>query len=372
MKKILILNYGLHIAGVSKALVNLANSLAEDNHEVTIKLFHNDFTLAPELDKRVKCELFVKGYFGKKLPSKIYGKIMQLISKLPVEIQYRIVRGGVRYDVEIAYNRGYAATLISHSTNSKANKIAFVHTDFMKNANALAGFSDEKSAFEGYSKFDHVICVSEQAKKSFVERIGDTGNLAVKYNIFDEADIVQKSEACDIPRSKFTVCSVGRISKDKNLELMVDVANVIQRKGLDCDFWIVGDGEHKTELEEYIRKSGVDNITLWGTAENPYPYFRCSDAFLSTSLVEALSSVVVEAMLLGKPVMVTKYTGATEIVGEHGEYGSLMNYDAEQIADEIERLITDDSYYADRKRRALLGSARFSKNNLYAQLKGLL
>lgn len=372
MKKVLILNYGLHIAGVSKALVNLANSLAEDNHEVTIKLFRSDFTLVPELDKRVKCERFVTGPFGKALPSKIYGKIMQMISKFPVKMQYRIVRGGKKYDVEIAYNRGYAATLISNSTDSKSNKIAFVHTDFMKNANALAGFADEESAFEGYAKFDHVVCVSEQAKASFVERIGDTGNLTVKYNIFDEAEIARKSVACVIPRSKFTVCSVGRISKDKNLELLVDVASVIQRKGLACDFWIVGDGEHTPELEEYIQKSGVTNVTLWGAAENPYPYFRCSDAFLSTSLVEALSSVVVEAMLLGKPVLVTKYTGATEIVGEHGEYGSLLSYDAEQIANEIEHLIIDNSYYADRKQQAQLGSVRFSKNKLYAQLKELL
>lgn len=373
MKKVLILNYGLHIAGVSKALINFANCLAEDDEfEVTIKLLQEDFTLASELNNRVKCVLFIMGPLGKKLPPRIYGKILQLVSKLPIELQYKIVTWGKKYDVEIAYNRGYAATLISHSTNPVSNKIAFVHTDYLKNKNALAGFSNEKDAFDGYSRFDHVVCVSEQAKSSFIKRIGDTGNLVVKYNIFDEVGIIHKSHISDIPKNRFTVCYVGRISKDKNLELMIDVASNIQGKRLACDFWIVGDGEHRPELEEYIRKSGVDNVILWGAKPNPYPFFRCADVFLNTSTVEAFSSVVVEAMMLGKPVLVTKFTGASEIVGEHGEYGALLDYDSEQIANEIEKLITDDLYYSARKQQSLRGSVRFSKSRLFAQIKEIL
>ena len=49
-KKIIILNHGLHIAGVSRALVNLANALVARGHDVTIKLEINNFTLAKDLD----------------------------------------------------------------------------------------------------------------------------------------------------------------------------------------------------------------------------------------------------------------------------------------------------------------------------------
>lgn len=372
MKKVIILNYGLHISGVSRALVNFANCLAEDGFSVTIKLFQNDFTLAPELDNRVKCESFVTGFAGRKLTPRIYGKILQLVSKLPMRLQYEIVTWGEKYDVEIAYNRGYATILISSSTNTLSNKIAFVHTDYMQNKNALAGFLNEKDAFNGYSRFNHVVCVSEQAKYSLIKRIGDTGNLVVKYNLFDEMNIIQKSREMDIPKRRFTVCSVGRISEDKNFELTIDVASNMRRKGLACDFWIVGDGEHRTELEKYIQRSGADNVILWGAKSNPYPYFRCADIFLNTSRVEGFGLVVVEAMVLGKPVLVTKFTGAAEIVGEHGEYGALLDYDSEQIVNEIERLITDTTYYSDRKTQALCGGTRFSKDELYAQIKEVL
>ena len=58
--KILILNHGLHISGVSRALVNFANELCRHGHDVTIKIEINDFTLANELDPRIKTSLFLK------------------------------------------------------------------------------------------------------------------------------------------------------------------------------------------------------------------------------------------------------------------------------------------------------------------------
>ena len=71
-KKVLILNYALHISGVSRTLINFANSLVEHGYDVTVRLFENDFTLAKELDDRVKCSLLLREWrlFG----VRIWGK----------------------------------------------------------------------------------------------------------------------------------------------------------------------------------------------------------------------------------------------------------------------------------------------------------
>ena len=60
LKKIIILNHGLHIAGVSRTLINFANALVKKGYDVTAKIEIDDFTLKNELDERVKTSLFFK------------------------------------------------------------------------------------------------------------------------------------------------------------------------------------------------------------------------------------------------------------------------------------------------------------------------
>lgn len=176
-KKVLILNYGLHIAGVSRTLVNFANVLVEHGYNVTIKLETNDFTLKKELDSRIKCGLFVKEpyIFGKRVKGflRVYPKILRLLFKLSPKLQYAFIVGNrEKYDIEIAFNRGAGAKIISGSTNKKSRKLVWVHTDYMRNNNPLAGFRNLKDAQKGYTRFNKIICVSKQAELSFAQKFG--------------------------------------------------------------------------------------------------------------------------------------------------------------------------------------------------------
>ena len=310
MKKIVILNYGLHISGVSKALINLANSMVQHGYGVTIKLAINDFTLADELDKRVKTSVLLKGV-GR---GRLYGKFMQLIEKLPPKWQW-LFTVGYKYDVEIAFNRGLAAKIVSASCNRKSKKLAWVHNDYILTDNALAGFKDEQDAFNGYSKFNHVVCVSEQSRVSFCKRFGDTGNLVVCYNVLDVESIRSKAKEENIPKTGFTIVSVGRLSEQKNYTLLIDAAEELNKRNLHPTFWIVGDGELRNDLVEYKEKKKTNNVVFVGAQKNPYPYFYSADLYLSTSIYEGLSTTTIEALILNKPIVVTDCTGMKDILG---------------------------------------------------------
>ena len=369
-KSIIILNYGLHIAGVSRALINLANFLVANNYDVTIKLASNNFTLAEELDKRVKVSVFLDGFGGCKLPEKVYGKLMQLIELLPTKMQYRII---VRhhYDVEIAFNRGAAVKLISASTNKRSKKFAWIHTDYMKNGNALAGFKDEADAFQGYSRFDNVLCVSEYVKKSFIQRIGDTGNLITRFNVIDDSRIRLLAEQPTIQKDKFTIIAVGRICEAKNYTLLLDVAQDLDHRGLDCDFWIVGDGELHDQLVDYSRKHQINNVHFLGMKSNPYPYIQAADLYLSTSIYEGLSTTTIEALILGKAVVVTDCAGMQEIVGANDEYGCLVSFNKTDIADTIEKLILHPTIRTEYERQAIERSKIFIGDNCFKEIESL-
>ena len=113
-KKVIILNHGLHIAGVSRALVNLANALVERGHDVTIKIEINDFTLEPQLDSRVKRQLFLPEWriFGRRIPGflRFYELFLKYLYKIPTGLLHRLVVGK-GYDAVIGFNRGAAARI---------------------------------------------------------------------------------------------------------------------------------------------------------------------------------------------------------------------------------------------------------------------
>lgn len=365
-KKIVILNYGLHISGVTRALINLANTLVNHNYDVTIKIAVNDFTLQDELDSRVKRSMFVSG-IGR---GKLYGKFMQILEIFPVWFQWLFIVG-FGYDVEIAFNRGKGAKVISRSLNRKSKKLCWVHNDYLLCYNALAGFKDEEDAYKGYSRFDHVICVSEQSRVSFCKRFGDTKNLVVCYNVLDTDSIIKKSSKEVIPKHGFTIVSVGRLCEAKNYHLLIDVAAELKSRGLTPEFWIVGDGELHKDLCNYKKQKEVENVLLLGAKKNPYPYFFSADMFLSTSIYEGLSTTTIEALIIGKPVVVTDCTGMRDILGDN-EWGKVVAIDKKELADEIERMISDNTYREYYKEKAILRSKDFTTEKLFKGIETYL
>lgn len=370
-KSVVILNYGLHLCGVSRALVNLSNCLVSDGYDVTIRLYSRNFQLSSELDRRVKCTPFIGGIFGKYLPSWLYGKLLQIVEKTPISIQYRLFVWK-KCDIEIAFNRGKAAELISHSLNKDAKKLVFVHTDYMKNNNALAGFSNEEAAYVGYQSFDSVICVSEQARMSFIERIGDTRNLVTKNNIIDENAIIEKSREKQIITKCFTILSVGTICDAKNYFLLVDVAEELQRRKILCEFWIVGDGNLKAELLKYIETKHVKNVIIHGMQVNPYPYFEAADLYVCTSKYEGLSTSVIESLIIGRPVIATNCVGMKDILGENNEYGKIIDFDKIQLANELVKMIEDKTHYEEYRDRAKIRGKHFIKEKTYEEIRKLM
>lgn len=342
-KSVLILNYGLHIAGVSRALVNFANSLVQHGYDVTIRLETNDFTLANELDPKVKCALFLDEWklFGHRVKGflRFYALYRKLLFRLPAVVQYLLTARGM-YDVEIAFNRGAAARIIAASVNKKAKKLVWVHNDYMRNNNPLAGFRNLEDTARAYATFDHVICVSEQAERSFRQKFGDTGNLITRYNIMDVSRICRCAAEFIPTKGKFTIVAVGRLSEQKNYCLLLDATAEIQKRGKDFDLWIIGDGEQKQELLQYKIEKNLDFVSFLGAQGNPYPYFAAADVYVSSSIYEGLSTTTIEALILGKPIVVTDCIGMRDILGD-SEWGMVVPIETTELANALERMMTD-------------------------------
>lgn len=371
--KIIILNYGLHIAGVSRALVNFANALVARGYDVTIKLESNDFTLAKDLDSRVRLQLFLKEWriFGVRVPGflRFYSFFLKQMMRIPPNLLHQMIVGS-EYDVEIAFNRGAAARIIAASDNKNSKKLVWVHSDYLRCENPLAGFSSLTEARNAYSKYDSIVCVSNQAKVSFEEKFGSFPTTAVKNNIFAVDAISKKAATGGLLVQRPFLCAIGRICDAKNYPMLLDAVNLLNHRGLDFDLWIVGDGELMPEIRQQKERLNLVNVKLLGAKENPYPYLAQADGYVCSSIYEGLSTTTIEALILGKACVVTDCTGMRDILGD-SEYGLVVPITAEALADGMQQILQDKALRNRYEKKALERAAFFSPERCMDEIESL-
>ena len=372
-KKIIILNHGLHISGVSRALVNMANGLVEKGHDVTIKLEINNFTLASELDARVKVQLFLKDWriLGMRIPGflRFYYWVLKHQNKIPSSLLHRLIVGN-GYDVEIAFNRGAAARIISASANPNSKKIVWVHNDYMRCSNPLAGFDSLQDAQNAYARFDSIVCVSNQSKQAFYEKFGNYSSIICCNNVLDFNRIYSLKKFIVPETSGRVLCAVGRVSKQKNYPMLLEAVRILNMRGVQFTLWIVGDGEDMAEIAAIKEQLGLNNVVLWGAKENPYPYLAAADAYICSSIYEGLSTTTIEALVLGKACVVTDCTGMRDILGD-SEYGLVVPISAEALADGMEKILTDDALRTHYEAKAIERSGRYEPDRCISEIEEL-
>jgi len=110
---------------------------------------------------------------------------------------------------------------------------------------------------------------------------------------------------------------VARLSGQKGLPLLIEAAALLKRRGADFRLTVVGDGEMREEIEQQIADNGLrDNVIITGylSAEGVRAHVAASRAMVLPSFAEGLPVVIMEALALRVPVIVTQIAGTPELV----------------------------------------------------------
>lgn len=112
--------------------------------------------------------------------------------------------------------------------------------------------------------------------------------------------------------------SVARLVADKRLDLLVEaLARVLADPQRDVRLMIVGRGPERERLEQTISRLGLSDVvelTGWMSPDDVMAALARSHVYVHTSSIETFSVALVEAMMLGLPVVVAKAGGVTEQV----------------------------------------------------------
>jgi glycosyltransferase involved in cell wall biosynthesis len=158
----------------------------------------------------------------------------------------------------------------------------------------------------------------------------------------------------NVPGNTTIIGCVGNVRASKGYEFMIEAARELDRRGYEFRLLIAGQtgGALFTELTAAVIEGGLsDRVSFLGFCDDVRSFLREIDIYVLPSTTEGLSISTIEAMAAGKPVVVTRSGGPTEIVEDNSTGLTVPVSDANAIAEKVAYLIdnpTDAKEIADR------------------------
>ncbi|MEM9808616.1 MAG: glycosyltransferase family 4 protein [Cyanobacteria bacterium P01_D01_bin.56] len=139
---------------------------------------------------------------------------------------------------------------------------------------------------------------------------------------------------------------VGRIMARKGLKVLLEACKILRVQGTDnFTLLVVGDGEQQPELVKLTQDYELDSHVSWlGRVEYSEisACFAQSDVFVLPTFEDTWGVVVLEAMLLGKPVLCSSGAGSSEMI-VNGQNGYVFNPNSPDIlAQRMQNLIENE------------------------------
>ena len=136
------------------------------------------------------------------------------------------------------------------------------------------------------------------------------------------------------------VISVGRLSIQKSIDTLLLAAPKIIGAEARTKFVIVGDGGESENLVHLSQSLKVEEHVLFlGERQDAYNLMRAADVYVMTSITEGFPLSLLEAMIVGLPVVTTDFEGVRDIIepGENGLIAEIKN--PSEVAEKIIRLL---------------------------------
>ncbi|HTU66042.1 MAG TPA: glycosyltransferase family 4 protein [Steroidobacteraceae bacterium] len=357
----------LGIGGSERKIVRLANRLKDEGVHVSLACLNGPYTIESGIRRDVPLnKLERRGKFSLRALWKLRQQVMR--ERPPTLIAVNL------------YQALYVM-LASHMVPYRPRTVALVNTSTFRGHRMTKRFYQWVLA-----RIDHTVHGSE-AQRAFWFRSNCRAwaNSSVIYNgvdsdHFDAAEYFEAAKrlraSLGVKPESLLVGTVGMCRPEKNQEVLLTMMRRLRVARVDAHLVIAGDGPQRAFLEKRAAELEVtDRVHFIGALEDVRPVLAALDIFVLPSIaVESFSNAALEAMSMGKPVILSNIGGAREMIHD-GVEGYVVA--PTELAARLPALVS--ALYADgRKRKQMSIAARnravtcFSVPAMVAGYRGLL
>lgn len=200
--------------------------------------------------------------------------------------------------------------IISCSCDKITRHLHHLNLHFWIKSDISAKFSDPQQRAKAFAKVRRfytgrkVIAVSQGVKKNLVEVIGlKAGEIRAIYNPYErEPFLAMADEPASLPAGDYLI-NVGTYEPRKRHDRLL---RAYKASGTTTPLMLLGKGkgDQEARLRALIDELGLtERVLLPGYQTNPYPFIRHAKALVLSSDSEGLPRALIEALLLGTPVV---------------------------------------------------------------------
>ena len=197
---------------------------------------------------------------------------------------------------------------------------------------------------------DHIIAPSRMVRDFLVdiEGVPDSKVTIIPYGQTTERFDAVTREKVEAVRNELgmvrnlALVFVSRLFHRKGHVYLFEALAKLVKKGLDATLYLVGDGDFRSELEEAAAKLCIsDRVVFLGWRDDALTIMAAADVIVHPSLEDALSSAVIESIMLERPIVATDISGVRDTTDD-GKYGKIVKPgDAESFRVGLEQTLID-------------------------------
>ena len=300
--KILLCTTTLIKAGTQRVISNLANYLSM-RHDVTIMTCAN-LQIEYKLNDNINIiTLDPKEEDGYRKRGKIYNLLIKPIRVFKRLFKMRKEIKRVDPDIILSFlPESDFLVLLNKKFNRTKVILSVRNAPAMEYKSKLYNLAMRKL----YPKADGIVFMTEECKKYF-KNIYNSKSVIIP-NAVNKEFITKNNEK--ITKREKTIVSVGRLSKQKNFELLIKAFSELDNRFDEYKLIIYGEGEERKKLEKLIKSLEMSNrIMLPGVEEKIKEKIINASLFVMPSLYEGISNALIEALALGVPTIATDSSG---------------------------------------------------------------
>ena len=243
---------------------------------------------------------------------------------------------------------GLTALLAAKMLNLQTSGI--YHTDFPQYVRILTEDSFLESVTWSYmhwfyGQLDTVFVNSEEYRQSWIKRGFDPAKLKIFPRGLDtelfhpkRRDPAFFERFCGDRNGEVRLLYVGRVSKEKNLDLLGEAYRRLRSEGLPIHLVVVGHGPYSDEFSKSLPEAC---FTGYLTGKDLATAYASADIFVFPSTTDTFGNVIIEAQASGIPVIVSDSGGPKELVRNNENGLITKSHDVDDLTEALRRLIVD-------------------------------
>lgn len=222
-----------------------------------------------------------------------------------------------------------------------------------------------------YSRCDSVIALSQKSKKQLESWRNpywyEVSVLPTGVDVLKKPTLKQVAafkSKYDIAEDDKVVLYAGRLSSEKNLDILIPAIKRVLRKEPKARLLYVGDFEYRATLEQAARNSGVGSrITFTGSLPRQYlgTVYAAADVFAFPSLTDTQGLVLNEAANAGLPFVIIDRQVSEVVI--NGENGFIAANNVKSLSDNILKLLSNKKLREKFGKRSQELAAMFSEKS---------